>query len=494
MTNLIIWPVLIPLLTGILLLFAPKRVVFQRGLSTVSAAVLLVVNIFIVFTVQQQGIQTLQLGGWQPPFGIVLVTDMLAALLITAAAVVSLPILVFSIYSIGKERERFYFYAFYQFLIAGVMGAFITGDIFNLFVFFEVMLISSYILIVHGGTKKQLRESFKYVLVNVISSAFFVVGVAYLYAVTGTLNMAQLSERIGSLDTGAPILSVIAVLFLIVFGLKGALFPLYFWLPASYAAPPSPIAAIFGALLTKVGIYSIFRTYSMIFTHDTAFTHQLLGILAALTMIIGVIGAVAHQDVKKILVYNVIVAVGFVLFGVSTMTETGYMGAIFYLFHDIIIKGALFLMIGAMITVAGSTHLKEMGGLIKYHPRLGWMFFTAVMALVGVPPLSGFIGKLMLVQGGAEAGQYWIIAVMMASSLLVLYSMIRIFLKGFYGKIKLEKADQYGTTKGLLLPCAFLLTVSVLIGVGAEAVYPLAATAAETLYEPQIYIDAVLKE
>ncbi|SFP19711.1 Na+/H+ antiporter subunit D [Salibacterium halotolerans] len=494
MTNLLIWPILLPLLTGILLLFAPKQIRFQRVLSAISGAGLIAVTVFILLTVRDGGIQTLELGGWTPPFGIVLVGDMLASLLTTTTAVVSLPIVIFAMSTIGKEREQFYFYAFYQFLITGVMGAFLTGDIFNLFVFFEVMLISSYILIVHGGTKIQLRESFKYVLVNVISSAFFVVAVAYLYAVTGTLNMAQLSQRIGSLDSDAPILTVIAVLFLIVFGLKGALFPLYFWLPASYTAPPSAIAAVFGALLTKVGMYSIFRTYTIIFTHDTGFTHQLLAVLAACTMVIGVIGAVAHQDVKKILVYNVIVAVGFVLFGVSTLTETGMAGAVFYLIHDIVIKGALFLLLGAMIIAAGTSHLRNMGGLIKHHPRLGWMFFTAVMALVGVPPLSGFVGKLLIIQGGAQDGQYIIIAVMMAASLLVLYSMIRIFLYGFYGRIRLEKADQHGSTKGLLLPCAFLIAVSAFIGLGAESVYQMAATAAQTLHDPQIYIDAVLKE
>ncbi|SDI84515.1 Na+/H+ antiporter subunit D [Alteribacillus bidgolensis] len=494
MTNLVILPILIPLLTGVILLFIPKNIPFQKILSLISGLSLISVNIFLILNILNNGIQTLELGGWQPPFGIVLVGDMLAVLLVTTTSTVSLAVLLFSFYSIGAEREKFYYYPFYQFLITGVIGAFLTGDIFNLFVFFEVMLIASYILIVHGGTKVQLRESFKYVLVNIISSALFVIGVAYLYAVTGTLNMAHLSERIGSLETGAPILTVIAVLFLIVFGLKGALFPLYFWLPASYAAPPSAIAAIFGALLTKVGIYSIFRTYSIVFIHDTGYTHQILAVLAAITMLAGVIGAIAHQDVKKILVYNVIVAVGFVLFGVATLTEAGFMGAIYYLIHDMVIKGALFLMIGAMVVVAGTSHLKEMSGLIKHHPKLGWMFFTATMALVGVPPLSGFIGKLLLVQGGVDSGQYWIVAVMMLTSLLVMYSMIRIFLNGFYGKIILKEADQYGTTKGLLFPCAILVAVSVFLGLGAQALYPLVATAAETLLQPEIYIDAVLKE
>ncbi|WP_240376522.1 Na+/H+ antiporter subunit D [Bacillus piscicola] len=494
MTNLLILPILIPFLTGVILLFFPKQITAQRTLSLISGVALIAVNIFLVIDIAQNGIRTLEIGGWSPPYGIVLVGDMLAGLLVTSTAVLSLPILIYSIHSVGKEREGFYYHSFYYFLITGVSGAFLTGDLFNLFVFFEVMLIASYILIVHGNTKRQLRESFKYVLINVMSSALFVIGVAYLYSVTGTLNMAHLSERIASLDVEAPILTVIAVLFLIVFGLKGALFPLYFWLPASYAAPPPAIGAIFGALLTKVGIYSIFRTYSLIFTQDTEFTHTLLAVLAACTMIAGVIGAIAHQDVMKILVYNVIVAVGYVLFGVSTLNEPGFVGAIYYLMHDMIIKAALFLIIGALITVAGTSHLKQMGGIIKYHAKLGWLFFVAVLALVGIPPLSGFIGKLMLIEGGAERGQYWIIAAMMVSSLLVLYSMIRIFLNGFYGEIKLERADQHGTTKGLLLPCSLLIAVSALIGLGAEVLYPFVSTAAETLLNPEIYIDAVLKE
>ncbi|WP_091656066.1 Na+/H+ antiporter subunit D [Alteribacillus iranensis] len=494
MINILIAPILIPLLTGTILLLIPKKITAQRTISIIAGIVLIAVNIFLVLDVYQNGIRTLELGGWTPPFGIVLVGDMLALLLVTTTSVLSLPVLLYSFRSIGREREKFYYYSFYYFLITGVSGAFITGDIFNLFVFFEVMLIASYILIVHGGTKVQLRESFKYVLVNVISSALFVGAVAYLYAVTGTLNMAHLSERIGSLDETVPILTVIAVMFLIVFGLKGALFPLYFWLPGSYAAPPPAIAAIFGALLTKVGIYSLFRTYSLIFVNDTAFTHTLLGILAGITMIAGVIGAIAHQDVFKILVYNVIVAVGYVLFGVSVLNDSGFNGAIFYLIHDMIIKAALFLLVGTLVFVAGTSKLKKMGGIIKYYPALGWMFFVAVMSLVGVPPLSGFIGKLLLIQGGANAGDYWLVATMMISSLLVLYSMIRIFLNGFFGKPTLERPDQFSTAKGLLWPSALLIALSVLVGLGAELLYPLVDIAATTLLQPEIYIEAVLKE
>ncbi|WP_209122954.1 Na+/H+ antiporter subunit D [Alkalihalobacillus sp. BA299] len=491
MNNLVVLPLLIPLITGIILILFNKNVTIQKWISGFSAVILVSVNFYLLNQVYHQGIQTLKLGGWQPPFGIILVADLLAILLVLTTSVVSIACLFFAFHSLDEDREKFYFYPFFQFLITGVSGAFLTGDIFNLFVFFEVMLISSYILIVLGGSKVQLRESVKYILVNIVSSVLFVTAVAYLYAVTGTLNMADLSVRIAEVDQG-PLLTVIAIFFLIVFGLKGALFPLFFWLPGSYAAPPAVVSAIFGALLTKVGIYSVFRTFSTIFYHHPEVTHQLMVVLGAITMLLGVIGAVSHWDVKKIIVYNVITAVGFIIFGIGSLSTTSYAGAIYYLLHDMTIKAALFLLIGALIAVAGTSNLKQMSGVIKYHPVLGWMFFTAALALVGVPPLSGFIGKFLLIKGGIESGHYWVVAVMLITSLLVLYSIMKIFLHGFYGKIETPKLTR--TPVGLLYPCAFLLAISIGLGLGAEYVYPYVLEAAESLMDPAIYIDAVLKE
>jgi len=493
MNNLVILPVLIPLLTGIILIFFSKKISLQKWISTISLITTVVIAAILVQTVFTNGIQTLQLGGWQAPFGIVLVADMLSSILVLTASFVSLGCLIYAFRSIGIEREKFYFYPVVQFLMVGVLGAFLTGDIFNLFVFFEVMLMSSYVLIVLGGTKIQLRESIKYILVNVVSSALFVIAVAYLYSVTGTLNMADLSVRIS--ESGQPgILTVIAVLFLVVFGLKGAIFPLFFWLPGSYQAPPTPVTALFGALLTKVGVYSIMRVFTLIFYHDTAFTHQLIGVLAGLTIIIGVIGAIAYWDVKKIIIYNIMTAVGVILFGVATLSTTSLAGSIFYIVHDMIVKGALFLLVGAMAIIAGTSNLKKMGGLIKYHPVLGWMFFIACIALAGIPPLSGFIGKLLIVKGGFEAEHYILSGLVLLSSLLVLYSVIKIFMHGFWGETKLSKEEEKGSTKGLLFPIGLLLSLSIVLGVGAEWFYPYFYKAAETLMDPSIYIQAVLKE
>jgi multicomponent Na+:H+ antiporter subunit D len=490
MNNLVILPLLIPLLTGILLIFLRNRITAQRWLSALSLLFLLAVSANLVHVVSIQGIQTLQLGGWEPPYGIIFVADMFAALLVLTTTIVSLACILFAFNSIGEKRERFYFYPFMQFLITGVIGSFLTGDIFNLFVCFEVMLISSYVLIVLGGTKQQLRESIKYLLINIVSSIMFVVAVAYLYAITGTLNMADLSLRVAEVGQGG-LITVVAILFLFVFSLKAGLF-LYFWLPGSYSAPPTAIAAIFGGLLTKVGVYAIFRTFTLIFYHQPEITHMLIAWLAAITMIIGVIGAVSHWDIRKILAYNIVVAVGFIMFGLATFSSVAIEGAIFYLIHDMIIKALLFLLAGAMIGIAGTSYLKKMGGLIKHNPLLGWMFFIAALALVGVPPLSGFIGKLLIIQGGLAGQFYWISGISLVSSLLILYSIMKIFMNGFWGEIKLSKAEEHGTTKGLLAPCAMLLVIAISLGIGAEWVYvSYVQEAAQTLLDPSKYIQAV---
>ncbi|MCA1064927.1 Na+/H+ antiporter subunit D [Rossellomorea sp. AcN35-11] len=493
MTNLLILPILIPLFTAIILMFISKYVKVQRGISAISTLATIAASLVLINTIHMDGIQTINLGSWVAPFGITLVSDMLSALLVTATSIITLVVLLYSFKSIGADRERFYYYPVVQFLLVGVNGAFTTGDIFNLFVFFEVMLMSSYVLLVLGGTKAQLREGIKYILVNVISSALFVIAVAYLYSVVGTLNMADISRKIADMNQPG-ILTAIAIMFLLVFGLKGAIFPLYFWLPGSYYAPPTPVLALFGALLTKVGIYSILRTYTLFFYHDIGYTHEILSILAILTIVLGCIGAIAYWDVKKIIIYNIIIAVGVILFGVSTMNPEALEGAVYYLVHDMFIKAALFLLVGVMIAITGTTNLKKMGGLIRDYPWLGWTFLVAAFSLAGIPPLSGFIGKLLILRGSFAAEAYVGAGVILASSLLVLYSVIKIFLNGIWGTPKEYKEVTKGHARYLWMTSSILVVLAVCYGLGAEAVRPLFSQAAEVLVNPNLYIDAVLKE
>jgi multicomponent Na+:H+ antiporter subunit D len=491
MNNFIILPILIPLLTAILLIFFAKKVQIQRYISLISTFITVVLSLMLVQIVKQDGVQILNLSSWDAPFGITLVSDMFSSLLVLTTSIIVFVCILYSFRSIGKEREHYYYYSIVQFLMVGIIGAFSTGDIFNLFVFFEVMLMSSYVLLVLGGTKIQLRESIKYILVNVISSALFVITVAYLYSVVGSLNMAHISVRIAEANQPA-ILSVIAVLFLIVFGLKGAIFPLFFWLPGSYNAAPAPVMALFGALLTKVGVYSIIRTYTLFFYHDLGYTHRLLAILAIVTIIVGLIGAVAYWDIKKIIIYNIIVAVGVILFGVSTMNELAITGSIFYLIHDMLIKAALFLLVGIMISITGTGNLRMIRGLIKDYPGLGWTFFIATLALAGVPPLSGFVGKLLILQGGFAEGNYVGTGIVLFSSLIVLYSVMKIFINGFWGEPQTRTIDRK-SVRFLLISPVVLVILACLYGVGTEMIYPYISEASETLSNPTIYIDAVLK-
>lgn len=494
MSNLLIYPILIPLLTAIILIFF-KNIYVQRAISVISTLLTTIAACTLVYINHSKGILSLNLSNWEAPFGITLVSDMLSALLVTTASFITLVCVIYSFRSIGEQREKYYYYSVVQFLLLGVNGAFTTGDIFNLFVFFEVMLMSSYVLIVLGGTKIQLRESLKYILVNVLSSALFVAAVAYLYSVVGTLNMAHLSVRIADMEAGETgILTVIAVMFLIVFGLKGAIFPLFFWLPGSYFAPPIPIMALFGALLTKVGVYSIMRTYTLIFHHDVGFTHTLLAWLALFTIIFGVIGAIAYWDLKKIIIYNIMVAIGVILFGVSTMSESGLNGSVFYIIHDMIIKAALFLLIGIIIAITGTSDLRKISGLIIKYPYLAWTFFIAALALSGIPPLSGFIGKILIVKGGFETGELVGGLVVIFSSLFVLFSVMKVFIYGFWGIPKSFRYEEQAPIKSLLIPSMLLVAVSVLYGFGADFVEPFISKAAESLIDPSVYVEAVFKE
>ncbi len=492
MINLLILPIIIPFFFAIILLFFKENIKVQRILTVAGLLAALSAGLRLIWKVKMYGVQAVTLGSWPAPFGIALVSDMLSALLVTTSILITLVIVIYSFTAIGEARERFFYYPGVLFMLTGINGAFTTGDIFNMFVFFEVLLIASYFLIVLGGEKRQLRESLKYMLVNVISSALFVVTVGLLYAVIGTLNMADISAKIA--DVNQPgILTVIAVMFLLVFGIKGALFPLYFWLPGSYSAPPMPVLALFGALLTKVGLYSIMRTYTLFFIHDVSFTHELLLVLAVLTVIAGSIGALAYFDLKQIIIYNIVITVGVILFGVAQMNEAGMAGTMFYLIHDMVVKAALFILIGIIISVTGTSNLRKMGGLMKTHAALGWTYLLAVFALVGIPPLSGFVGKLLIVQGGFEAGNMWGTLIVLASSLIVLLSAIRTFVYAFWGKPAGKLQDDRRVYRSQMVPAALLVTVSIIYGVGAEWLIPYMADASDILLNPSGYIDAVFK-
>ncbi|HIW12571.1 MAG TPA: Na+/H+ antiporter subunit D [Candidatus Salinicoccus stercoripullorum] len=487
-TNILaLLPILIPLFSGIIMLFMGKRPVRHRVVSGITGLLMMLAAAFIVAHVFQNGTMVTYIGDWMAPFGINLVIDMASALLLLTTSVITFAVIVYSFQSIGIEREKYYYYVMVMFMITGVNGAFSTGDIFNMFVFFEVFLLSSYVLITLGGKKIQLQEGFKYLLVNLISSNFFVLGLAYLYSVTGSLNMADIYLKLENYDGSLVIMTIIAVVFLFVFATKAGLFPLYFWLPGSYYAPPMPVIALFGALLTKVGVYAIARTYSLFFIGNEAFTHQALLLLALLTIVLGSVGALAYTDMKNIIIYNILIAVGVIIVGFSMMDEIGTIGAMYYLIHDMIIKAALFMLVGFIIYRTGKADSERLGGLIKRHPVAGWMFLVAGFALAGVPPLSGFYGKFFIVQSTFDNDHYIAGLIVLISSLAVLISVVRIFMNVFWrGDMDFSTLKPIKTDK-LLFASIGLVIVSVVFGLAADLLYPFFEMAASSFHDPASY-------
>ncbi|GGO05580.1 Na+/H+ antiporter subunit D [Saccharibacillus kuerlensis] len=492
MNNWTAAPMLIPLFTAVILIFLHNRLQLQRWISLLSSLLNAAVAIFLLYRVRTEGIQTLNMSGWAPPYGIVLVADMFAVLLVLAASIVSACCLLYSFRGIDEERERHYFYSLVHFMLAGVNGSFLTGDLFNLFVCFELMLMSSYALIVLGGTRRQFRETLHYILINVLSSTLFVASVAYLYGATGTLNLAHLSLRIAESGQSGPI-TVVAAMLLVVFSVKAGLF-LFFWLPGSYGAPPAAISALFGALLTKVGMYALIRSFTLIFYHETAVTHTLIGIMGIATIVLGGFGAVSQTNVNRILGYNVIASIGFVSLALSVSNEDTLKGAVFYLVHDMIVKALLFLLAGILVAETGTERINKMGGVLDHSPLLSWMFLIASLAVVGIPPLGGFPGKLLIIQGSLESGEYMIAAAGVLLSLLLLYSLIKIFILGFWGKPRKPRETNWKQHPKLLWSSAPLLLLIVLLGVFAEPAMPYVSRAADILSDPSIYIQAVFKE
>ncbi|MFS0561794.1 Na+/H+ antiporter subunit D [Terribacillus sp. 179-K 1B1 HS] len=492
MTNLAILPILIPFLAGILLAFTHNRILLTRRLAIIFALIHVAAMCFLLIHVVTEGSVVLETSDWMAPYGIILVLDPLSVLLVSTTSIILLAVVWYAPSSVEEEQESFYFYTFIFLLVTGVSGAFVTGDLFNLFVFFEVLLMASYALITHGGKKVQLRESIKYVLINLFSSMLFVTAVSYIYAVLGTVNMAQLAERAAAADQPG-IITTVAILLFFVFATKGAAFPLYYWLPRSYIVPNPVVSALFGALLTKVGVYSLIRTFTLIFHQQPEIMDQLFIWVGNLTMLFGVIGALASRNIKLIVAYNIIPAIGFMLVGIGVFNNDGLSGSIYYLLQDMIVKAALFLLAGTIAALAGTSDISKMGGMIRSHPALGWMFFLAGLVLAGVPPFSGFIGKLLLVRGAFEKGETATVIIMLLTSLLILLSIVRAFIRVFWGEGETGSKQKRKHLRHLV-PAGFLMLFTVFLGIGAEAILPTVQHIADYLLDPQEYMELVLKE
>lgn len=488
--NIVILPVAIPMGSGILLLLARRHPRLSRALALTANFIGLGVAVVLVERVRLHGVQVLTFGGWPAPFGIVFAVDMLSALMVLVTMVVSTATLMFATVTMDARRERMFFYPLFQFLLMGVNGSFSTGDLFNLFVWFEVLLISSYALMALGGEPYQLEETFKYLVLNALSSTLFLIGVALVYSATGTLNMADLAGKFALIQSPA-LSDSIAVIFLVVFGIKGALFPLYVWLPRSYYAPPTVISGLFGGLLTKVGVYALFRMVCLVFAGTSPFVFPVLAFVAGATMFFGVIGALSQWDMKRVLSYHIISQIGYMIMGLAIFTPLALAGGIFYIIHHILVKTALFLCAGAVEQSHGTTHLRRLGGLVDSSPAVAGLFLVAGLSLAGTPPLSGFVAKFMLIQAGLEESFYLTVAVAILVGFLTLFSMMKIFRYVFWSEPQAQTMDKPGAA---FRACAIAVLVGagVVLGLGASAAMPYARLAAQQLLDPSAYVAAVL--
>ncbi len=495
-------PILILILAAILCMLFWAKPQVQKILTIIAIFLFLASAGHLTFVVYTRGIQTAQAGEWPSPFGITFVADIFSSLMVLVTAVVSVACIIYALENIDKARKAKGFYPIFLFMIFGITGAFLTGDVFNLYVWIEVMLISSFVLISLGSSKAQLEGTVKYVILNFLASCFFLVGVGLLYKITGTLNMAALSEKIKQVEESRMV-TLSALFFFMSFGIKAALFPLFFWLPASYHTPPLAISGLMAGLLTKVGVYAMIRFFTLIFTNDVGFTHHLLLLVAGLTMLIGVLGAIAHNDFRKILSFHIISQIGYMIMGLALFTPLALAGAIFYIIHHIIVKTNLFLISGLTKAINGSFQIKSNGGIYDHFPIVALLFVVAAFSLAGIPPLSGFWAKFILVKAGLEIHQELIVGVSLLVGLLTLFSMTKIWSAVFWAKGpgKLENQvssegafrNNFFKEKSLMIiPVVFLALLTLWIGFFPTLLLDMASQASEQLLHPEAYINAVL--
>ncbi|MFK7889258.1 MAG: Na+/H+ antiporter subunit D [Granulosicoccus sp.] len=490
MNGLLIGCLLIPMLTAIASFVYAGSARVRGCISLAGMAMLTAFSVVLLVMVARGGPLSNQMGGWEAPMGITLIADMLSAILVLVTAIVGLTVTCYALTDISEERSSGGFFSFLNMLIAGVVGAFLTGDLFNLYVWFEVMLISSFALLVLGGDKVQLDGAVKYVAINLISTVLFLASIGLLYGLTGTLNMADLYQKVPLVENQA-LVSVVAVMFLLAFGIKAAIFPLYFWLPASYHTLPISIAAVFAALMTKVGVYALIRTFTLIFPGDHSYIQLTLLIVALITMILGVLGAITHTDIRRILAFHVIGSIGFMLLGLGLGSELAMTAAIFYMVHGILVKALLFMLAGMIGHIGGSYELSRLGGLYRMKPGFSIVFLLAALSLIGIPPLSGFWAKVMIVEASLAEQAVTALAIVVAASLLTFIPIIRIWSEAFW------KAAPEGSElrKPLLLAWVPVVGLSLLllwVGFLPGTLISGAEIAAATLMAPQSYIDAVL--
>ena len=504
MSWFVILPVLIPFTaTALLILFRARRDV-QQSLSVASSLALLVAAIILFTLVMQQGILHVAASSWQAPFGIVFVADKLSAIMVLITALISCCSVIYATANIDDTKLDFFYHPVFQVLCAALCGAFLTGDLFNLYVWFEILLIASFVLLSLGASKRQLKGAIHYVLINLVASALFLAATGLLYGLTGTLNIADIGERVH--EVSPDLVSVLGLMFLVAFGMKAAIFPLFYWLPPSYATPPIAVSAMFAALLTKVGVYALLRVFTMFFVLDMGFSHNLILVLALASMLVSALAALVQDDIRKIFAYHLIAQVGMMSIGIALSSSLGLGTTVFFFLEDIVVVANLFFISGLIYHAAGSFYLSQLGGLYKAKPWLGVLFLISALSIAGFPPLSGFWAKVLLLKAALEqnhglqglswtVGTGFVVTIIIITAFLSLLSMARVWILAFWKPSpdpRLVESAHSKLPSPMLFPVLLLSAVTLIISLWPEPFISLASNVAQDLVNPNIYIDAIL--
>jgi multicomponent Na+:H+ antiporter subunit D len=483
-------PILAPLL-GAAISIAFRQLILQRLVSFIALSISLVSAIIITVDVSRDtDIAVTRLGGWPANIAITLVADRLAAMMLLISVLLLVIVLVFAIGQRAVDEHSAIYHPIYLILAAGISQAFLAGDLFNLFVAIELMLMASYVLLTLDGTDKQIQSGITYVVLNIVKSLFLLAAVGLIFAATGTINMAEVPERLAGLPDGVRL--GLNLLLLIAFGIKAAVFPLYFWLPDSYPTAPSSVTAVFAGLLTKVGVYGIIRTETLLFPGNQS---QLLIWIAGFTMVVGVIGALAQSQMKRLLSFHIVSQIGYIVMGVAIGTKAALAAAVFYILHQIPVKASLFLVEGIIERDTGETKFDRVGGLAHRSGYLAVLFMIPAFSLAGLPPFSGFLAKYSLVRSGFDDGQWIIIGIAIAVSLMTLISMTKIWIGLFWGEVMpVVPTGRVGILRHYRLMTVSTVTLilgTLAIAAFAGPLYEFCVGAAEQLVNPMMYIQAV---
>ena len=511
--HLVAVPMLIAISTAIVTLLTKGAPRVQRGLSFLGVLGYAASIAVLVTAVVPETVLTYQLGAWPAPFGITLVADSLSVFMLAISATVAVPALVFSVRFVDEYGQRLSYHSLFHFMLVGVTGSFLTGDIFNLFVWFEVMLMSTYVLVVFYGGPEHTRAALNYVVLNLVGSAVMLLAIGGLYATTGTLNMADIATRLADpaaygVDV-APVLGLSALLF-VVFALKAGIVPFQFWVPAAYKAAPAPVTAMLAGVVKKVGVYAIIRLYFGIFAAATlpvslpgitgdsvlAFYGPVMFVLATASVVFGGVAAIGRDSLDGLLAYSSIGQIGFIILPLAIaatipdLRGIAIVAALVYALNHALAKALLFLVAGTVEEVAGTTDFHAVSGLSRVAPVVTGSFLVGGLALVGIPPLTGFFGKLFVFQTAVDAGSTGGLIVALFGAILTIMYISRAWNRGFWGEptSATEMIDPDATEVAMLVVLALAI---VLLGVGFDPVYRFAEAASQAALDQQAYVDAV---